>query len=103
MSGMFDHWFEFDPQEDNLEGSSIFKHWFENEEKIEEISGSIFNSFRPGGWWLKSAKDPRWNDNGRSDAVGGFVIPEECEKRFEEMKKQFGDPPDDLEWGYMKD
>jgi hypothetical protein len=30
-------------------------------------------------------------------------MPSECERRIEELKQELGDPPDDLEWGYMKD
>lgn len=63
---------------------------------------SLFNPCREGSWWLKSKSDPRWNSSGRS-YVGGFVMPSECERRIEELKQELGDPPDDLEWGYMKD
>lgn len=55
-----------------------------------------------GTWFLSSKKDHRWNDSGQSD-VGGFMMPEECEAIIESLKKKFGEPPDDLEWGYMKD
>jgi len=56
---------------------------------------------REGSWWLTSKKDSRWNAQGRA-RVGGLVIPEDCKKRVEELKRKFGKPPDDLEWGYMK-
>jgi len=63
----------------------------------------ILNSIiREGGWWLRSISDPRWNCNGRS-IVGGLTMPAECERRIKKLKLKFGDPPDDLEWGYMKD
>lgn len=56
-----------------------------------------------GSWWIRSASDPRWNCDGHSEFVGSFLIPEECENKIEKLKKKFGDPPEDLEWGYMKD
>lgn len=61
--------------------------------------------FRPvceGSWWLQSKSDPRWNASGRA-AVGGFVMPEACKQKLEELKRRFGEPPRDLKWGYMKD
>lgn len=57
---------------------------------------------RPGSWYLLSKSDPRWNCYGEGN-VGGFVMPKECKEKLEELKKQYGTPPDDLEWGYMKD
>ena len=60
-------------------------------------------NFPPGDWWLKSQKDPRWNCSGRSNCVGGFVMPQELKDKIEELKEKFGKPPDDAEWGYMKD
>jgi hypothetical protein len=57
---------------------------------------------RQGTWWLNSKSDPRWNSDGRSQ-VGGLEIPEECQKKIDELKQTLGDPPKDLEWGYMKD
>jgi hypothetical protein len=63
-----------------------------------------WSPFHPkeGSWWLRSKKDPRWNCSGRAD-VGGLVMPYECEKKLEELKEKYGEPPEDLEWGYMKD
>ncbi|OGZ06739.1 MAG: hypothetical protein A3C93_02575 [Candidatus Lloydbacteria bacterium RIFCSPHIGHO2_02_FULL_54_17] len=57
---------------------------------------------RKGTWWLKSETDPRWNCGG-DGYVGGFVMPCECEQRLKELKREYGRPPKDLEWGYMKD
>ena len=62
----------------------------------------LFNPVREGSWWLRSKSDPRWNSDGRTD-VGGFVMPDECKRKLEELKQKFGEPPEDLEWGYMKD
>ena len=63
---------------------------------------SLFNPCREGSWWLRSKTDPRWNCGGNA-YVGGFVMPSECEKKLSELKKKLGNPPKDLEWGYMKD
>ena len=62
----------------------------------------LFFKVCKGSWWLLSKNDPRWNSNGQSD-VGGFAMSEECKQKLEELKHQFGEPPGDLEWGYMKD
>jgi len=64
---------------------------------------SLFLNFPGGSWWLESKSDPRWNCHGRSDGVGGFVIPEECQRKIEKLKLKYGEPPSDLKWGYMKD
>jgi hypothetical protein len=55
-----------------------------------------------GSWWLRSKSDPRWNCNGRA-MVGGFMKPKEVDEAVERKKVELGEPPDDLEWGYMKD
>lgn len=58
---------------------------------------------REGSWWLTSETDSRWNKNGRG-FVGGFEVPKDAKEYIEEMKKKLNcDPPDDLEFGYMKD
>ena len=62
----------------------------------------MFKLTSSGTWWLNSKSDPRWNTSGETD-VGGFVMPSECKEKLEELKKKLGDPPEDLEWGYMKD
>jgi hypothetical protein len=58
---------------------------------------------RPGTWWVRSASDPRWNCTGISNAVGGFVIPQEAQAYLERKEKELGPPPKDAEWGYEKD
>lgn len=55
-----------------------------------------------GTWQVWSAKDPRWNASGR-DIVGCFSMPVGAEKWIEEKKKELGEPPEDLQWSYMKD
>lgn len=62
----------------------------------------MFKPVREGSWWMSSKKDPKWNANGRG-MVGGFVMPQEVETMLEHLKTKYGDPPDDLEFGYMKD
>ena len=58
---------------------------------------------REGSWWLNCPSDPRWNCGGRSLNVGGFAVPAETTAKIEELKKTLGEPPEDLEFGYMKD
>lgn len=55
-----------------------------------------------GTWWLTSKADPRWNVSGRC-GVGGFTMPREARNKLDELKSTLGEPPADLEWGYMKD
>lgn len=58
---------------------------------------------REGSWWLKSITDSKWNKNGRG-TVGGFEVPQDAKDHIEKMKKKLKcEPPDDLEFGYMKD
>lgn len=53
-------------------------------------------------WQLYSKTDSKWNHSGDS-YVGMFEMPRECKEKLEELKTSLGDPPDDLEWSYMKD
>jgi hypothetical protein len=62
---------------------------------------SMFGS-RCGTWWLSSESDSRWNRSGKAD-VGGFAMGLDARKVLEELKSLYGEPPDDLEHGYMKD
>ena len=55
-----------------------------------------------GTWWLKSEKDPRWNFEAKGH-VGLFGKCQAAIDKEEELKKELGEPPDDLEFGYMKD
>lgn len=56
-----------------------------------------------GAWWLKSISDPRWNCEGHG-LVGMFSMPSAAKKKIEEMKEKLKcEPPEDLEFGYMKD
>jgi hypothetical protein len=57
----------------------------------------------PGTWWIRSESDPRWSDTG-SAQVGGFMRPSEVDRAIERLRKELGgEPPADLEWGYVKD
>lgn len=55
-----------------------------------------------GTWWFSSKKDSRWNIDGRSE-VGMFAMPREAKETLEKLKKEYGEPPSDLEFGYEKD
>jgi hypothetical protein len=57
---------------------------------------------RQGTWWIHSKIDKRWNINGRC-MCGGFMKPEEVDRAIEKFRKIYGNPPSDLNWGYMKD
>lgn len=63
---------------------------------------SWFSPLRNGSWWISSKSDLRWNCHGVG-FVGGFTMPTECAAKLEQLKKKYGEPPEDLEWGYMKD
>ena len=57
-----------------------------------------------GSWWIKSESDPRWNREGRG-FISGILGPTEfsIEEMIKEMKKEYGEAPEDLEAGWMKD
>lgn len=63
---------------------------------------SIFNPLRSGSVWLQSKSDPRWNKSANCD-VGGFVKPAIVNNWIKILTFKYGKPPEDLEWGYMKD
>jgi len=57
-----------------------------------------------GSWWLRSQKDSRWNINGRGFIVVSIGMHSDAAKFIECKKEELGcDPPDDLEYGCMKD
>jgi len=58
---------------------------------------------KSGVWWISSKTDPRWNCDGHTDKCGGFIMPKECQDMIEYLKKSLGEPPEDLEYNYMKD
>ena len=58
---------------------------------------------RQGTWSVTSKKDPRWDGSGRA-LVGMFMRPGEAVQHVEQKKKELDEePPEDLEWGYLKD
>ena len=77
---------------------SILNH-DDDDDPYESMS---FLGPRSGSWFISSVSDPRWNDSGRS-FVGGFMMPQEAKKAIETKTELYGPPPEDLEWGYMKD
>jgi hypothetical protein len=83
---------------DEEELKSLLLPHFDWEGSISPLSASIHE----GNWWLHSASDSRWNCGGRG-IVGGGVMPSACTQKVEELKISLGEPPDDLEWEYIKD
>lgn len=66
------------------------------------LLGMFFHPSSEGTWWLKSKSDPRWDVTGYGP-VGGFVMPDEAVQAKKKLEKKYGPPPEDLEFGYMKD
>lgn len=66
-----------------------------------------FNPFAPklGSWGFHSKKDPRWEVHGRGSGfvMGGMDAVPEAREKFDELKKKYGNPPDDLEYSFWKD
>ncbi len=54
-----------------------------------------------GVWYLKSKKDPRWNVH--KEGLVSIYSVENAKEKIEELKQLYGDPPDDLEWGFCKE
>jgi len=63
---------------------------------------SIF-SLKKSTWWIRSKQDPRWNCDGRTDVFSVYNIPEEAEIKIKELQNKYGEMPDDLVFGGMKD
>jgi hypothetical protein len=53
-----------------------------------------------GTVWLKSPSDPRWNWTGEGSA--SMWHHPEIDAKVEDLTKQYGEPPVDLEFGGMK-
>jgi hypothetical protein len=60
-------------------------------------------NMRKGSWWLTSETEPQWNCTGETSFCGGFGMPKECAVKLGELIVELGEPPEDLEFGYMKD
>lgn len=63
----------------------------------------MFGGLGTGVWWYSSKKDPRWDVSGTVDIMSVFSDPPEAKEALERKKKELGEPPDDLEYGCMKD
>lgn len=57
---------------------------------------------KEGTWWLESKNDPRWNITGRG-IVGLFSRPAEADAWVQQCCIRYGNPPEDLTFGAMKD
>ena len=67
------------------------------------MSGVFGSTLKTGCWTISSKSDPRWDDSGEG-VVGGLTLPYEALDYVEAKKKELGEePPDDLEYSYMKD
>jgi hypothetical protein len=77
------------------------KRWLAAQQtKEEEHTDHAHRPRAPAG--SDSAIDPRWNAYGKG-TVGDCVIPDDCQKKVEELTQTLGAPPEDLPWGYMKE
>lgn len=56
-----------------------------------------------GTWWVSCKSDPRWNKQGRGYGLVTCGGPGEMGAWIEKCKKEFGEPPEDAEMGFMKD
>jgi len=56
-----------------------------------------------GTWWVQSKKDSRWNKSGRGEGLVSSGGPKEMQDWIKECIEKFGNAPDDVEYGFMKD
>jgi hypothetical protein len=56
-----------------------------------------------GTWWVYSELDPRWNLSGRSSGLVCEGGPSELQDWIKLCRKNYGEPPEDCEQGFMKD
>jgi hypothetical protein len=64
----------------------------------------IFGRNQPGVWFLSSAKDARWNCHGDvNDLVISDGMTAEAKEALARLKKEYGEPPDDLRYSAWKD
>jgi hypothetical protein len=57
----------------------------------------------PGVWYTRCKSDPRWNFDMRCNVSITGGPPKEFEDKIAELTEQYGEPPEDLEYGCMKD
>lgn len=51
-------------------------------------------------WHIRSKVNKNWNDSGAFIYKGMRGVPIEISYKIEELKLKFGEPPEDLEWGF---
>ena len=57
-----------------------------------------------GTWWLRSESDKRWRAGGHVDALAFSAgMHPDAQQALDELKTKYGEPPEDLEYGGMKD
>lgn len=61
----------------------------------------MFIHARSGTLWLSSKTDKRWCVSVEDDAVGPYNS--WFQETVDKLTEKYGPPPDDLEFGYMKD
>lgn len=69
----------------------------------DESIGSMMFGPKMGSWWVRSKKDPRWNKNGRGKGLCCSGGPKGMQDWIAECEKNFGEAPEDAEYGFMKD
>ena len=52
-----------------------------------------------GRWWFYSKTDSRWNAQGETSMFLGYQMPAEADAKLAKLRKQYGNPPSDLEQG----
>lgn len=53
-------------------------------------------------WWIRSGSNPVWNTEGNSILMLGEGPPLAVIEAMEQMQRDHGEPPEDIEWGYEK-
>lgn len=53
-------------------------------------------------WWIRSNMNPAWNREGSTQLMPGGGPPLAVVEAMEEMERDHGDPPEDIEWGYER-
>lgn len=69
-----------------------------NDDSPEE--GSMFGP-KMGSWWVNSVSDPRWNSSGRGYGLVCCGDQYDAHTWIESCQEKYGDPPVDLEMGFM--
>jgi hypothetical protein len=57
---------------------------------------------KDGYWSIYSKTDPRWKGSGKGMVYGGGKA-KEATALVKKLTKAYGEPPDDLEYSWMKD